>query len=326
MPVRENEPEPQQFRLEVTREWDGQRLDRVLAECLAVVSRERFKEVIADGGVSIDGEVVQRGKTAVAAGSVIDVVLALRDRTRAGAPEGLDYELLHEDDALLIVAKPAGMVVHPSARVRGGTLSERLAERYPGLPSPQGEDRPGIVHRLDAETSGVLVVARTEAAGEELKRQFKAREVEKLYTAVVYGEPRFDSDWIEAPLGRAKGSERVSVVRVEDGGRKAATFYRTTERLGQASLVECEPRTGRTHQIRVHMESIGHPVVGDKLYRGKRVLRLPGGRFDVPRHLLHAWKLTFTHPVSGERVTFEAPLPADFRALLGELRQKPADE
>lgn len=322
MEPRENEEGPERYRFQVPPELDGQRLDRVLSEGLGVVSRERFKEVIQDGGVSIDGKVETRGKVAMAAGTWIEVVLALRDRTRAGSEAGATYALLHADDAILVVAKPAGMVVHPSERVRGGTLSELLAETYPNLPTPQGEDRPGIVHRLDAETSGVLVIARTEAAGAELKRQFKAREVLKVYTAIVYGEPRFDADWIEQPLGRARGSERVSVLSVKNGGRPAATFYRTIERLGQVAHIECEPKTGRTHQIRVHMESIGHPVVGDKLYRGKRVLRLPGGRFNVDRHLLHAHRLTFVHPTSGETVTFEAPLPADFGELLDTLRAR----
>jgi 23S rRNA pseudouridine1911/1915/1917 synthase len=313
-----------QFHVEKT--LDGSRLDRVLTRSLGELSRERYKEVILDGHVRVDGEVQLRPSAKIHAGALIELEVELRDRTRPGSEEGATYELLHEDESILVVAKPAGMVVHPSERVRGGTLSELLAETYPGLPSPQGEDRPGIVHRLDAETSGVLVVARTEAAGDELKRQFKAREVEKIYCAIVYGEPRFDSDWVEAPLGRARGSERVTILSVADGGREAATFYRTLERLGQASFVECEPKTGRTHQIRVHMESIGHPVVGDKLYRGKRVLRLPGGRFQVPRHLLHAQRLSFTHPGTGARVEFEAPLPGDFLELLEQLRDVISDE
>ncbi|MDF1798251.1 MAG: RluA family pseudouridine synthase [Planctomycetota bacterium] len=323
MEPRENEEGPEHYRFQVPPELDGQRLDRVLSEGLAVVSRERFKEVIQDGGVTIDGTVETRGKVAMAAGTWIEVVLALRDRTRAGSQAGATYELLHEDEAILVVAKPAGMVVHPSERVRGGTLSELLAETYPGLPTPQGEDRPGIVHRLDAETSGVLVVARTEAAGVELKRQFAAREVKKTYCTIVYGEPRFDSDYIDKPIGRGKGSERVMILAVEEGGRPSETFYRTVERLGVGSYLECEPRTGRTHQIRVHLESIGHPVVGDKLYRGKRTLRLPrnlGGKLAVDRHLLHAFRLEFTHPVSGERVAFEAPLPADMVRVLERLR------
>lgn len=317
---------PERRRLEVPRDLDGRRLDQVLVRGLGDVSRERFKELIQDGRVEVDGEVQTRPSTAVAAGAVVEVTLALRDRTRPGSEAGSAYELLHEDEEILVVAKPAGMVVHPSERVRGGTLSELLAQRYPGLPSPQGEDRPGIVHRLDAETSGVPVVARTAAAGDELKRQFAAREVHKVYAAVVYGEPRFDSDYVTAPLGRAKGSERVAILSEDEGGRPAETFYRTLERLGAGSYLECEPRTGRTHQIRVHLESIGHPVVGDKLYRGKRELRLSTGgkgksvKLAAERHLLHARRLTFAHPATGDEVTFEAPLPDDMTTLLDRLR------
>lgn len=312
-----------QFRVETA--LDGARLDRVLTRSLGDLSRERYKEVIQDGHVKVDGEVQLRPSMNVSANALVELEMTLRDRTRLGSESGSTYELLYEDDAILVVSKPAGMVVHPSERVRGGTLSELLAEKYPGLPTPQGEDRPGIVHRLDAETSGVLVVCRTEEAGKELKRQFKAREVQKVYSALVYGEPRFDSDWVDEPLGRARGSERVTVLSVEDGGRAAATFYRTLERLGVASLVACEPKTGRTHQIRVHMESIGHPVVGDRLYRGKRVLRLPRGRLPVGRHLLHALRLTFQHPSTGETVSFEAPLPPDFREVLESLRSATSD-
>ena len=319
--------EPQERRLTVPRDLDGKRLDQVLTRGLGDLSRERFKELIQDGLVVVDGSVQDRPSTKIAAGAVVEVVLDLRDRTRAGSAEGTTYELLHEDEHILVVAKPAGMVVHPSERVRGGTLSELLAESFPGLPSPQGEDRPGIVHRLDAETSGVLVVARTEAAGDELKRQFAAREVHKVYCAVVYGEPRFDSDYVTAPLGRAKGSERVTILPEADGGRSAETFYRTVDRLGIASYLECEPRTGRTHQIRVHLESIGHPVVGDKLYRGKRELRLKGkgGKLPADRHLLHARRLEFEHPGTGERVSFEAPLPEDMAGLLDRLRVAVSD-
>lgn len=314
---------PRDRSLRVPASLGGSRLDKVLVKGLGDLSRERFKELILDDCVLVDGEVQNRPSTAIPTGAKVEVHFEMRDRTRPGSEEGATYELLHEDEAFLIIAKPAGMVVHPSERVRGGTLSELLAERFPGLPSPQGEDRPGIVHRLDAETSGVLVVARTEAAGVELKRQFAAREVKKTYCTIVYGEPRFDSDYIDKPIGRGKGSERVMILKEADGGRPAETFYRTMERLSVGSYLECEPRTGRTHQIRVHLESIGHPVVGDKLYRGKRTLRLPrnlGGKLAVDRHLLHAFRLEFTHPVTEERVAFEAPQPADMVRVLERLR------
>ena len=304
----------------------GSRLDRELTLILGDLPRERYKELIQDGHVRINGEVAARPSVKVSGGQKIEVELIERDRTRPGCVDGVDYKVLHEEETFLVVYKPPGMIVHPSDTVRGGTLSERLAEKYPGLPSPQGEDRPGIVHRLDSETSGVLVIARTEEAGVELKRQFADREVQKVYAAIVYGEPRFDSDWLEQPLGRGRQSERISVVPVSEGGREAATFYRTMERYGRAAFVECEPKTGRTHQIRVHFEYMGHPVVGDRLYRGKRVLRLAGGKFKVERHMLHAFRLTFNHPVTGERVTFEAPLPSDMNQVLEILRREAAQE
>lgn len=304
----------------------GSRLDREITRSLGGLPRERYKELILDGHVQINGVVIDRPSYKVEGGTKIVIEMISRDRTRPGCEDGIDYHVLHEEESFLIVYKPPGMIVHPSDTVRGGTLSERLAEKYPGLPSPQGEDRPGIVHRLDSETSGVLVIARTEEAGVELKRQFADREVQKVYCAIVYGEPRFDSDWMDQPLGRGRQSERISVVPVQEGGREASTFYRTIERLGRASYVECEPRTGRTHQIRVHFEYLGHPVVGDRLYRGKRVLRLAGGKFKVARHLLHAHKLEFNHPITGERVQFEAPLPDDMEETLAQLRLESAPE
>jgi 23S rRNA pseudouridine1911/1915/1917 synthase len=313
---------PQRRVFHVEHEHAGSRLDREITRSQGDLPRERYKEFILDGHVTVNGEVEIRPSVKVEGGEKVVVDHVARDRTRPGSADGLNYTLLHEEESFLIVFKPPGMIVHPSETVRGGTLSERLAERFPGLPSPQGEDRPGIVHRLDSETSGVLVVARTEEAGIELKRQFADREVEKVYAAIVYGVLRFDSDWVDEPLGRGRQSERISVVPEDLGGRKASTFYRTIERLGRATFVECEPRTGRTHQIRVHFEFLGHPVVGDKLYRGKRVLRLKGGKFKVPRHLLHAYKLTFSHPITGKRVTFEAPLPDDMVEALTLLRKE----
>ncbi len=312
--------DPQRRVFHVEHNNAGNRLDREITSTLGELPRERYKELILDGHVQIDGVVVDRPAFKVEGGTKIAVEIISRDRTRPGSTGGINYAVIHEEETFLVVYKPAGMVVHPSETVRGGTLSECLAEKYPGLPTPQGEDRPGIVHRLDSETSGVLVIARTEEAGIELKRQFAKREVKKVYCAIVYGEPRFDSDWIDQPLGRGRQSERISVVPVNEGGREATTFYRTLERLGRASFVECEPRTGRTHQIRVHFEYLGHPVVGDRLYRGKRVLRLAGGKFKVERHLLHAYQLEFNHPVTGDRVHFEAPLPEDMQETLDLLR------
>ena len=311
MALRENEGAPERYRIQVEPEVEGQRLDRFLTDSLEGLSRERIKEVVLDGGVSIDGAVELRNSTSVHAGTWIDVVVTLRDRTRAGSQGGAEYTLLYEDADILVVGKPAGMVVHPSERVRGGTLSELLAIKYPGLPSPQGEDRPGIVHRLDAETSGVLVIARTEAAGEELKRQFKAREVHKVYTAIVYGELRFDADWIEEPIGRMRGSERVGVLSVANGGRKASTFYRTVERLGQATLIHCEPRTG--------------PHAPDSRAHG--VDRTPGGgRQALPRQARAAAAgrtVQRRPPLAARRaVDVYAPFDGRTRHVLGALADR----
>ena len=230
--------------------------------------------------------------------------------------------VLYEDNHLLIVDKPAGLLVHPSPAVRGGTLSEQAVARWGPLPDLQGEDRPGIVHRLDAGTSGLLVLALREPAMRELLRQFREREVKKTYLAVVHGEPRFDTGWIEGAIARSAASpERMEVV-AEGEGREARTWYEVRERLGPASLVECQPQTGRTHQIRVHLASLGHPLVGDPLYRPRQT---PSRRLaaDAPlpaRQALHAARLEFAHPGSGERAAFESPLPDDLAALLAHLR------
>jgi 23S rRNA pseudouridine1911/1915/1917 synthase len=229
---------------------------------------------------------------------------------------------LHEDEDLVVISKPPGMVTHPSSIVRGETLSEWAVERYGALPTVQGEDRPGIVHRLDADTTGLVVLARRQAAAEALLAAFKARTVEKTYLALVHNVPRFDSDWIETPIGRsAKRSDRMSTVP-EGEGMQAETFYLMRQRFSGGALLEVRPRTGRTHQIRVHLSSIDHPLIGDQVYRGRRGLhlaRLPGApRFE--RHALHAWKLAFAHPHGGAPLAFEAKLPPDFEAFLAWAR------
>ncbi|MEO0653220.1 MAG: pseudouridine synthase, partial [Planctomycetota bacterium] len=195
------------------------------------------------------------------------------------------------------------------------------------LPAVQGDDRPGIVHRLDGATSGVMLIGKTEPAALELRRQFREREVDKTYLALVYGVPRFDSDWIEQPLGRSeRAPDRISVVS-EDEGRPAQTFYEVLERFDGYSLLRCKPRTGRTHQIRVHLEWLGHPIVTDKLYLGKK--GRPSLPEDAPvprRQALHALRIEFKHPTRDERVAFEAPFAPDLQAFLDWLRQREAAE
>ncbi len=305
-------------RFSVAAERSGVRLDLALRELIPDVSRTRLQELIRDGGVTVDGKIVERPSWPLEEGSVVEVRALPLSRRRRGGPEGEGLRVVYEDEDLAVIDKSPGMVTHPSSVVRGGTVSELAAERWGALPMPQGEDRPGIVHRLDSGTSGLLIVALREEAAVELVRQFAAREVEKTYLAVVHGEPRFDSDWIEAPIGRApKHPDRMSV-RPEGEGRPAETFYRTLHRAKGFGVLSCHPRTGRTHQIRVHLASIDHPLVGDSVYRGRRglTLKIPP---DIPRpsrQALHASALRFRHPLRGEDLSLESEPPEDLQALL----------
>ena len=309
--------------LTVPRDLGGERLDRVLTRLLDGLSRERCRELIEDDLVTLDGAPARRPSRSVAAGGLLEVRIQLRDRTRSGNSGGGELRVVHEDEHLVVIDKPAGMVAHPSGTVRGGTVAELAALRWGPLPDPQGstgEQRPGIVHRLDADTTGLMVLARTQPAATGLLAQFRERRVEKLYTAVVHGEPRFDSDWIEVPVGRdPRHPERMAALHRGEG-REASTFYTTCERLGCASLLEARPRTGRTHQIRVHLAHVGHPLVGDRLYRPRSLRALPREAPTPTRQALHAGKLCFEHPVTREQLQFEAPLPDDLERLLVWLR------
>jgi 23S rRNA pseudouridine1911/1915/1917 synthase len=311
---------PQSF--VVPSELTGERLDRALVGLLeGAVTRSRVQELIRDGAVRIDGVPSSRAAQSVEAGQTIEIVAVPRARERSGGPAGAELVLVFEDEHLAVVDKPAGQLAHPTDVVRGGTVSELAVERFGPLPAPQGEDRPGIVHRLDADTSGLLVLARSPAAAEALVTAFRERAVEKRYLALVHGDPRFDSDWISTPIGRASGrSDRMSI---QAEGRAAETFYRVLERFGRFALLECQPKTGRTHQIRVHLASIGHPLVGDRIYPGRVRVPLPPDAPEPGRHFLHATGLAFAHPVTGRALAFESAPPADFQAWLEWLRRAP---
>ncbi len=314
---------PSTIELRVPTELDAVRLDRVLGELIPDHSRGRLRELVEDGRVQVNGEVVKRPATNVEAGQLLTVDMIFRDRTRPGSLPGSELDLLHEDEHLLVLVKPAGMVVHPSSVVRGGTLSELVEERWGRLPELSGNHRPGIVHRLDADTSGVIVVARTQACGENLMQQFRERTVEKRYLALVHGDPRFDSEWIDAPLGRhPRHPDRVAVLRSE-GGKAAETYYEVLERFGILAVLGCKPTTGRTHQIRVHLSSVGLPVIGDRVYTSRKsvVAPWPDELPQMTRHALHAQRLAFTHPATGERVQYESEMPADMRELCELLRK-----
>ncbi len=309
-------------KLLVPAELDGIRLDRVLAALFPEHSRSYLRELIDGGFVTAGGEQVL-ARHPMAAKTEIDIRLEERHRLRPGGDTELPkLTVLFEDEDLLVVDKPAGMATHPSGGVRWGTLSQ-AAEVHCGAPLPalSGDDRPGVVHRLDKLTSGTIVLAKTESAFVELQRQFKARQVAKEYRAIVFGLPRFHSEWIETEIGRhATQAGRMCIV--SEGGRDASTYYEVVERFTDFAYLLCRPRTGRTHQIRVHLTSVGHPVVRDAVYKSRRISgELPKGAPDPGRQCLHAAVLGFRHPVGGQELSFEARLPDDMAELLEWLRQ-----
>jgi 23S rRNA pseudouridine1911/1915/1917 synthase len=229
-------------------------------------------------------------------------------------PESLPLDIVYEDEYLLVVNKPAGMVVHPAARIVSGTLVNALLAHCPQVADVGGPDRAGIVHRLDRETSGLIVVAKNSETHAALQRQFKRRLVRKTYVALVEGQVQPREGIIEVPIGRdPKDRTRMAVSRT---GRPAVTQYRVVEVFPQYTLLEVRPHTGRTHQIRVHLAWLGYPVVGDRVYGRRRQTLLPD------RHFLHARELAFTHPVTGEKLVLSAPLPPELTALLNQLRRE----
>ncbi|MCA8969455.1 MAG: RluA family pseudouridine synthase [Planctomycetes bacterium] len=305
----------------------GKRLDRFVSD-VEGLSRSHARQLIDAGLVHVDG-LPGAASARLAVGSRVDVELRSRAALRGEEePDPSILRILHEDPELIVIDKAAGLVVHPGGLHQDGTVSQLALQRFGRLSVRGGVDRAGIVHRLDRETSGVMVLARTDTAHEELQRQFKARETAKEYFAIVYGSPRFASDWIDAPIDRdAHAKERMCIVR--SGGREASTYWEVLERYDGFATLRCEPKTGRTHQIRVHLASRGLPIVADAMYpvRGRNSLRLPEGAPVLDRHALHAAALTLTHPVSRERMTFTAPVPHDLEAFVQWLSQhRPVSE
>lgn len=300
---------------------DGQRLDRVVA-LIADVSRADAATVVGSGGVTVDGVLATSGKVRLSEGQTVTIDETTIPTTAPPVGDaGVAFDLVHVDDHVVVVDKPAGLVVHPGAGNPDGTLVNGLLARFPDLAGVGEEDRPGIVHRLDAGSSGLLVVARTTEALEGLMAQFAAHEAGRTYIALVWGHPAAPHGVIDAPIGRHhRDPLRMAVVA---DGRRARTEYEVVERFhrpGELALLTCRLETGRTHQIRVHLTSIGHPLVGDTTYGGRRPV------LDLTRPFLHAAELTFEHPVTGETMVFTSPLPADLTALLVALEPVPPDE
>jgi 23S rRNA pseudouridine1911/1915/1917 synthase len=319
-------PEPTISR-RVGPEEEGLRVDAYLARQPEVGSRSAARELLDDGRVTLDGAAV-RPATGLRQGQVVAFVpLVERDPLEAlgsATLESCGVGILHEDAHILVLAKPKGVSAHPpeSKRDVGPTIAY-LALRHCGwLPELSGEDRAGIVHRLDKDTSGVMLVAKTEQAFHALQGQFKARSVRKEYRAICFGDSRFDSDHVgKAIAHHPTAPDRMVVVR--EGGREAETYYEVVERFAGFTHFRCLPKTGRTHQIRVHMMSVGHSLVGDRIYRarGQVHLALPPEAPDPGRQCLHALAITLEHPRTLERLTFSAPMPEDMERLLRWLRE-----
>ncbi len=297
----------------------GDRLDTFLARQMPDWSRSQIQRLIRDGLVTVGAAAAKKPGEEIGAGARI-TVQAEREKLRA-VPEDLPLAVVYEDADLLVVNKPAGMVVHIGAGVKSGTLVNALLGHVQSLSGEGGELRPGIVHRLDKMTSGLVVVAKNDAAHRRLSDQFKSREVHKTYLALVHGHVAAERGEISRPIGRDPRRR----TRMKAGGlaaREALTKYRVMRRLESFTLVEAMPKTGRTHQIRVHLASLGHPIVGDTTYGAPARLRFEGREEPtLARTFLHAAKLNFAHPTSSAPMSFEAPLPVELTAFLARVEK-----
>jgi 23S rRNA pseudouridine1911/1915/1917 synthase len=294
--------------LDIPADHAGKRLDQSLAELLPDYSRNRIQQWIDAGEVRVDGAAASR-KQKVWGGEAVELSPASHPAEQAWKPEAIALDIVHEDDSVIVINKPPGLVVHPGAGNWEGTLVNALLHHAPAL---EQIPRAGIVHRLDKDTSGLLVVAKTLPAQTALVRALQARDVKRVYWAVAMGIFDPAAGEVDAPIGRHPTHRtRMAVV---DNGKPARTDYRVLRQYRQAAWVECRLHTGRTHQIRVHLSHIGHPLVGDALYAGRRQVAV-----SFHRQALHAYRLGFTHPLTGGHVEWEAAMPDDFRSLIEAL-------
>ncbi len=295
-------------KLDLVADRSGERLDVFLARRCRELSRSHVRRLIDEGLVAVDGRRAKPSQQ-LAQGAKVSATIPAPQPIEL-RPEQIPVTIIYQDIDILVVDKPAGLTVHPAPGHPSGTLVNALLALCPDLQGIAGTLRPGIVHRLDKDTSGLLVVAKNDRAQRSLAQQLKNREVRKTYLALVHGAPRPAEGVIEAPIGRhPRNRKKMAVVA---GGRAAETRYRTRQLLDGYALLEVEPVTGRTHQIRVHLAAIGHPVVGDATYGGRSTL--------IGRQFLHAHRLAFTLPTSQRLVEFESPLPRDLREALQEMR------
>jgi 23S rRNA pseudouridine1911/1915/1917 synthase len=293
----------------------SQRLDKFLVTCLPEFSRTRLQNLIDDGQVLVNGAPAQKTGQMLDAPAAVEVHIPATQATSL-VPEAIPLDIIFENADLLVVNKPAGMVAHPSPGHYSGTLVHAALSHAPEMEGVGGELRPGVVHRLDRDTSGLILLAKNDAAHHKLQNQFRDRQVRKVYLALVDGHPPTPTGRIEAPIGRNTSHRQLMTIVEAAKGREAVTEYRTLETFPQHTLLEAHPLTGRTHQIRLHLKFIGCPVTGDTVY-GKKHATLP-----IARHFLHAASLTITLPGETAPRTFEAPLPVDLQAALEALRNQ----
>jgi 23S rRNA pseudouridine1911/1915/1917 synthase len=292
---------------------ESQRLDKYLVERLPQFSRSRLQSLIKDGWVTVDGAPAGKSGRVLEHGSLVAVRIPPPEPSRL-TPEPIPLEIIYEDDNVLVVNKPAGMVVHPSAGHKSGTLVHAALAHAPEMEGVGGRKRPGVVHRLDKDTSGLILMAKNDRTHRWLQDQFRKREVKKTYLALVDGRPPTPNGRIEAPIGRDAVLRKQMSVVAPERGRQATSEYHTLENLPHHTLLEVHPITGRTHQIRLHLAFIGCPVSGDTIY-GRRHSTIP-----LNRHFLHAFRLAIRLLDESEAQTFEAPLPEELQEVLSGLR------
>ncbi|WP_414546007.1 RluA family pseudouridine synthase [Nostoc sp. CCY0012] len=297
----------------------GARLDRYLAQELPDLSRSRIQQLIEQGNVQLNGKVCTTKKINVKAGDRI--ILEIPEvQPLALQAEDIPLDILYEDEQLLILNKPAGLVVHPAPGHPDGTLVNALLAHCPHLPGIGGVQRPGIVHRLDKDTTGAIAIAKTDIAYQSLQAQLQAKTARREYLGVVYGAPKTASGSVDLPIGRhPQDRKKMAVVPIEKGGRSAITHWQVLERLGNYTLILFQLETGRTHQIRVHSAKIGHPIVGDPIYSSGHSVGV-----NLPGQALHAWRLKLQHPISEDWIEVTAPPPQTLTTLLEVLRRRVA--
>ncbi len=321
LPEDEQEQDVEHFRFRVSRNLI-RRIDQYLTDRVPYLSRASVQRLIDEGWVTVNGKVTTKASYHPREADIVEMVAPPEPVTEI-VPEPIPLDVIYEDDHMMAINKQAGLIVHPARGKWTGTLVNGLVYYGQKWSSINGNWRPGILHRLDRNTTGIMLIAKTDEAHWRLARQFENRTIEKTYLAIIHGVPQLAGDVIDMPIGRDRYvREKQAVRKIENGGRSAVTIYQVEEVFRSPSgdafaLLRLSPKTGRTHQLRVHMSVRGFPMVGDTTYGG-RIVESGGWRFD--RQALHAWQISFVHPVTLQRMTLQAPLPEDLRKLLEILR------